>query len=129
MQQPKRKSTEGPDTCDGFCFNEKLVNRLQGVLPDEKTVQRTVDFFAALGSRTRLLVLFCLACSDELCVCDLANALDMNLSTISHQLRHLRGLELVECRRDGKMVFYRLSDPRIEEILHKEFQTNEEVRT
>ena len=117
------------DVCDSFCFNEELVARLQSALPEEETVRQSEAFFSALGSRTRLLVLFCLTLADELCVCDVANALEMNLSTISHQLRHLRNLGLVQCRREGKMAFYRLGDPRVEELLESELGSSTEEET
>ena len=80
-------------------------------------MQRATAFFSALGSRTRLLVLHCLCQAEELCVCDIANALRMNLSTVSHQLRYLRGCGLITYRSEGKMAFYRLADTRVRELL------------
>jgi DNA-binding transcriptional ArsR family regulator len=118
----KRADERAADTCSAFCFNEGLVTQLREVLPAEQELRWAESFFAALGNRTRLLVLFCLAQADELCVCDIANCLQMNLSTVSHQLRYLRGLGLVDYRREGKMAFYRLTKPRIGKLLTEEFQ-------
>jgi DNA-binding transcriptional ArsR family regulator len=101
------------DTCELFCFNQDLVNRLRAVTPDAARIDEAEQFFAALGSRTRLLILFCLTEAEELCVCDIANALEMNLSTVSHQLRHLRQAGLVTFRSEGRMAFYRLADARV----------------
>lgn len=117
MGEGERPASEADDTCEAFCFNEEMVDRLREALPEETQVRRTEQFFSALGNRTRLLVLFCLARAEELCVCDIANALEMNLSTVSHQLRHLRSLGLVDYRREGKMAFYRLAEPRVKDVL------------
>ncbi|MFW6457612.1 MAG: ArsR/SmtB family transcription factor, partial [Planctomycetota bacterium] len=69
----------GEDTCGAFCYNEKVVERLRTALPGEEKLDEMAEFFSALGNRTRLLVLTCLCEADELCVCDIANTLDMNL--------------------------------------------------
>jgi len=98
------------DTCDEFSFREEVVEQLRSTLPGDETVGAAEEFFSALSGRTRLLILCCLAQTDELCVCDLASALDLELSTVSHQLRRLRNAGLVTYRKDGKMAFYRLAD-------------------
>jgi DNA-binding transcriptional ArsR family regulator len=105
------------DTCELFCFNEDLVASLRAARPDATRVEAAAQFFSALGSRTRLLILYCLTQAEELCVCDIANALEMNLSTVSHQLRHLRQADLVTYRSEGKMAFYRLADERVRAAL------------
>jgi DNA-binding transcriptional ArsR family regulator len=102
-------SDQPKDVCELYCFNEALVTRLRESLPEEEAVEQATGSFSAMGNRTRLLILYCLSQSDELCVCDIANALQMNLSTISHQLRVLRSADLVRFRSEGKMSFYRLS--------------------
>lgn len=121
MSEATGEKSNRRDTCESFCFNEELVEKLQSSLPDEAEVNTAEEFFSALGNRTRLLVLYCLCRVEELCVCDLANALDMNLSTISHQLRYLRGHGLVDYRREGKMAFYHLSDSAVRRLLMDEW--------
>jgi DNA-binding transcriptional ArsR family regulator len=103
-----RRDSQPADVCERYCFNEPLVNRLRGSLPEEDEIERATTRFSAMGSRTRLLILYCLSQAEELCVCDIANALGMNLSTVSHQLRVLRSAGLVRFRSEGKMAFYRL---------------------
>ncbi len=93
--------------------------RLRAHLPGDAELGQAELFFCALGSRTRLLVLHCLAQAEELCVCDIANALGMNLSTISHQLRYLRHVGLVTFRSEGKMAFYRLTDAQVRSVLRE----------
>ncbi len=65
--------------------------------------------FEALSDQTRLKIIYLLS-KKELCVCDLANVLDLSISAVSHQLRRLRDLHLVKYRSEGKMAFYSLED-------------------
>ena len=53
----------------------------------------------------------------EMCVCDIADVLNMNQSAISHQLRVLKQNKLVKNRREGKSVFYSLTDDHVMSIL------------
>ena len=74
------------------------------------------ELFKALADETRVKILYLLT-QEELCVCDLAFLLDTNLPAVSHHLRFLRSLNLVRSRRDGKQVFYTLSDGHVTELL------------
>jgi DNA-binding transcriptional ArsR family regulator len=65
---------------------------------------------AALSDPTRLLIAAALAEVDELCVCDLAWIVERAQNLVSHHLRALRAQGLVRKRRDGKVVFYRLTE-------------------
>jgi len=67
------------------------------------------ELFKAMSDETRVKILHLLS-QRELCVCDLAFLFDTNLPAISHHLRFLRMLNLVKTRREGKQVFYSLSD-------------------
>ena len=74
------------------------------------------EFFKVFGDSTRIKILYVLSQS-EMCVCDIATLLQMGQSAISHQLRVLKQMRLVKFRRDGKTVFYSLSDGHIQTIL------------
>ena len=110
------------DMCQIFCFNEAVVNRLRANLPAEEDLNRAAERFSTMGSRTRLLMLYCLSQADELCVCDIATSLRMNLSTVSHQLRVLRSAGLVRFRNEGKITFYRLADSETGDLLRSELE-------
>jgi ArsR family transcriptional regulator, lead/cadmium/zinc/bismuth-responsive transcriptional repressor len=71
--------------------------------------QRMAEFFGLLGDANRLRIISLLA-DTELCVGDLAIALDMSDSAVSHQLKTLRALRLVKHRKQGRHVFYQLLD-------------------
>ncbi len=70
------------------------------------------EFFSLLGDANRLRILSALAVQ-ELCVCDLAAAVKMTESAVSHQLRALRAMRLVSYRKQGRNVFYRLKDSHV----------------
>ena len=62
----------------------------------------------------------------EVCVCDLAEALHMNQSAISHQLRILKQNKLVKSRREGKSIFYSLADDHVRTIIDQGLEHVEE---
>lgn len=76
---------------------------------DPDLLQRLAGFFSGLGDPNRLRIIDFLS-RREACVCDIADALGMRPSTVSHQLRALRHLRLVRSRRDGRHIHYRLHD-------------------
>lgn len=74
------------------------------------------DLFKIFGDPTRIRILHALS-ARELCVCDIAQALEMTQSAISHQLRILKQSHLVKFRREGKTVYYSLADSHVHTIL------------
>ncbi len=84
---------------------------------DPQKAQRMADFFGLLADPNRLRILSLLA-NAELCVGDLAIALDMSDSAVSHQLKTLRALRLVSYRKQGRHVFYQLLDRHVYDLYH-----------
>ena len=78
-------------------------------------LEKLAEFFKVFGDRTRLNILKLLL-EKELNVTEISEKLDMNNSAISHQLRVLRAANLVKTRKDGKEVFYMLSDDHVKKI-------------
>ena len=74
--------------------------------------------FKSLSDPTRLRIVSLLA-EREFCVTDLAAALGMEQSTISHQLRDMRAQRLVAFRREAQHVFYRLDDPHVRSLFEQ----------
>ncbi|MBF1988809.1 ArsR/SmtB family transcription factor [Fischerella thermalis] len=89
-------------------FTKELQPLSIQVLSSEKA-QRMAEFFSFLGDANRLRILSLLA-EKEFCVSDLAARLDMSESAVSHQLRNLRAMRLVNYRKQGRRVFYCLHD-------------------
>lgn len=88
------------------------VSQLRSQTLNPEKAQRMAEFFRLLGDANRLRILSLLA-QKELCVCDLAAALDMSESAVSHQLRTLRAIRLVSYRKQGRNVFYHLQDSHV----------------
>ncbi len=72
-------------------------------------MKKTAQLFKALSDETRLRILALLA-EGELCVCDLMATLELPQSTVSRHLAYLRNTELVEDRRQGVWMYYRLAE-------------------
>ena len=77
------------------------------------------------GDSTRIRILFALF-EEEICVCDLAELLNMTQSAISHQLRILKNAKLVKSRRDGKQIMYSLADDHVNTIINQGLEHIEE---
>ena len=78
-------------------------------------LEKLAEFFKVFGDRTRLSILKLLL-ENEMNVTEISEKLNMNNSAISHQLRVLRAANLVKTRKDGKEVFYMLSDDHVKKI-------------
>lgn len=102
--------------CENPGIHEDIVMKVNQVMPHPKELSDLANFFKIFGDETRIRILYVLSCS-EVCVCDLAEILSMTQSAISHQLRTLKQMDLVKSRRDGKTIYYSLSDSHIETIL------------
>ncbi len=87
-------------------------------LLDEDGAARLAETFKALSDPTRLRIVSLLAGS-ELCVYDLAAALGMGQSAVSHQLRTLRDLRLVRWRREGRQIYYTLDDEHVADLFRR----------
>ncbi len=83
---------------------------------DTTTARAVAHRFKMLADPTRVRLLFALA-ERELCVSEMTEALNMEQSAVSHQLRTLRACNLVQHRKVGRQVYYRLHDRQIQELL------------
>lgn len=103
----------GGDVCEVFCSDEAKVHRLKG---EVYRADGLGNLFKALSDETRAKILYCLS-REELCVCDVANILEMSVQAVSHHLRLLRAMKLVKYRRDGKLAFYSLDDGHVAHLI------------
>lgn len=85
-------------------------------LPDKLTVERIAELFKAFGDPTRVQILSQLQ-RRELCVNDIAEAVELSQSAVSHQLRILKQIHLIKYRREGKNILYSLADDHVNLIL------------
>jgi len=114
QERIEKEVAEG--VCEFMFVHEEIVKKAEKVMPNEQELLELSEFFKVFGDSTRIKILYVLSQS-EMCVCDIARLLQMGQSVISHQLRVLKQLRLVKFRKDGKSVFYSLSDDHIQTIL------------
>ncbi|KGP75075.1 ArsR family transcriptional regulator [Desulfosporosinus sp. Tol-M] len=100
------------DRCDLLCIHEDAVSEVRQQMIGDDEAQFLADTFKTLSDPTRVKMLFALL-NRELCVCDLAVVIGVSDSAVSHQLRMLRTNKLVKFRRDGKIMYYSLTDSHI----------------
>lgn len=103
------------EKCEVTLIHEDNVKKTINELPDDELIADLSDMFKIFGDQTRVKILMALE-SGELCVCDIAAVMNMSQSAISHQLRVLKQSNIVKTRREGKVVYYSISDDHVKEI-------------
>lgn len=104
------------DMCSIKEIHTDSIKKAKKQLENEETYQLLAETFKIFGNTTRLKIMSLLSVED-LCVCDLCEAMDMSQSAISHQLRTLRAQNLVKYKKEGKQARYSLADKHVVEIL------------
>ncbi|MBR5799262.1 MAG: helix-turn-helix transcriptional regulator [Lachnospiraceae bacterium] len=107
---------EVSECCENIEVHEDLLKIVEETMPDETELYDLAELFKVFGDSTRIRILFVLF-EAEVCVCDLAQALNMTQSAISHQLKILKQNKLVKNRREGKSIFYSLADDHVRTII------------
>ncbi len=91
---------------------------IEDYVPKGDILEGVVCFFSVFADYTRVKILSALAIS-ELCVTDLSRILDINQTTVSHQLRFLKSAGIVRCVRQGRIVFYSLANETVTDVILK----------
>lgn len=107
---------KGLECCETTEIHEDLLKAVNKRMPPEEELYDLAELFKVFGDSTRIRILFVLF-EAEVCVCDLAEALHMTQSAISHQLKILKNSKLVKSRREGKSIFYSLADGHVRTII------------
>ena len=94
-------------------------------MPSESRLIELADFFKNFADGTRIKILFAID-KESLCVCEIAGALNMTNSAVSHQLKMLRGSNLIKSERRGKNIYYSLADDHVRDIIEKALEHIEE---
>ena len=106
------------ECCEAVHIHSDVLEKINMDMPDEDELYDLAELFKVFGDSTRIRILYVLF-ESEACVCDIATALNMNQSAISHQLKILKQNKLVKARREGKSVFYSLADDHVRMIIAK----------
>lgn len=121
--KPKREDDErgqghDADVCDDTAHDHaQVVSEVVEALVDDATYARASELFGAFADPNRLKILDALRASPELCVSDLMSVTEMTQSAVSHALKLLRLRRLVEKRRAGRHVYYRLHDDHVVKLV------------
>lgn len=92
------------------------INDFRRYLPRFTDIKKISDFYFIFADRTRLYILASLSLK-ELCVSQLSQILSINQTTISHQLKLLRDLNIVDYRREKSLIFYRIVNPFVNDVI------------
>lgn len=109
-------SLKDVENCDEPVVHEETVRTVAGMMPEEDKLYDLAELFKVFGDSTRIRILFALF-EKDICVCDLAETLNMTQSAVSHQLKILKQSHLVAARREGKQVIYYLADDHVRTII------------
>lgn len=94
--------------CLGPNFSKAEFALMKRNLAEQKGLATLADLLGAAGNPQRLKILYLLYAHKELCVCDLAEALDLTDSAVSQHLRKLKDKNIVKTRRQGQTIYYSL---------------------
>ena len=106
----------GVERCEVIHAHAENVEKVTRDMPDDEILYDLAELFKIFGDSPRIKILYVLF-ESEMCVCDIAQLLNMTQSAISHQLRALKQSKLVKYRREGKTVFYSLADGHVRTII------------
>ena len=99
-------------------LDKKTQGMIESYVPSDEILEELVSFFSLFSDLTRLRMISALAIS-EMCVTDLSSLLNINQTTVSHQLRFLKSAGIVQSHRQGKIVFYSLTNEAVTDVILK----------
>lgn len=102
--------------CDCAIIHKEQVDNVNNNILNNENVNNLCELYKVFSDPTRLKILLALEI-ERLCVCDIANVLNMTKSAVSHQLKVLREKDLIKFDKEGKNSFYSLANDNIKEII------------
>ena len=97
-------------------ISERNKFEVRELLPDEECTNKLALYFQNFSDQTRIKILTCLSVMD-MCVSDLSAILNVNQTTLSHQLKTLKDQNIVSYRREGKVIVYMMKAPSVQEMM------------
>ena len=128
QEKQTRPSVEEETICGCVEEHAGTLAKARQEMPDVESLYDLSELFKVFGDTTRIRILWALS-EGEMCVCDLAELLEMGQSAVSHQLRLLRQARLVRCRREGKSSVYMLDDEHVRRIFELGLTHIEELKS
>ncbi len=94
----------------GTTLDRRALARMKAKVQANGNVDALADFFSVAGNPQRLRILLYLTETEELCVCDMADLLDMNVTAASAHLNKMKLQGVLKTRRDAQMIYYSIAD-------------------
>lgn len=116
------------DVCQVTCVDQERVNRVKALL-NPKVTHDVAAIFKALSDDTRMKIAYALYLEEELCVCDVGHIVGASTATASHHLRLLKKMGLAKYRKEGKLVFYSLTDDHVKQLIKIAFEHQKELNS
>lgn len=101
--------------------HDEVLKKVRSDYPEASNLDDLSDLFKVFGDSTRIKILYSLF-ESELCVCAIAELLNMTQSAISHQLKLLKDAKLVDSVREGKTIKYSLADDHVRTIIGQGYE-------
>ena len=114
-QNSQKNKKDQDDVCEIYHPHEDSIERAKKHILAEEEYTELSEFFKIFGNPTRLKIISLLNYED-LCVCDICEALGLNQNAVSNQLRILRAHNIVKYEKEGKSARYSLTDLHVEMI-------------
>ena len=111
----RRGETEMEDT---LLLDRRTQSLVEEYVPEGEILYGIVGFFSIFADASRVRILSALAIT-EMCVTDISRVLNINQTTVSHQLRFLKNVGIVKAARLGKVIFYSLKNDTVNDVLLK----------
>ena len=86
-------------------------------VPEKEARTQIANLFKGFADATRVHILCLLLTREEMCVSEIAEQTEVSQSAISHQLQLLKQMHLIKFRREGKNIYYSLTDDHVRTIL------------
>ncbi|CAD7359974.1 MULTISPECIES: ArsR/SmtB family transcription factor [Staphylococcus] len=113
-------------TCDTFSIDAEIVHEAKQEI-ENSNIEHVSQMFKSIADVNRAKITFALCEHEELCVCDIAEILNITVANASHHLRSLYKNGIVTYRKEGKRAFYRLYDEHIRQIMTISIEHKKEV--
>ena len=113
----------------GLTISREDLASMRGRIQSNTEIDKLAAFFATAASPHRLRILLYLSEAEELCVCDLAELLHLNMTTVSAHLNRMKLQGVLKTRRDAQMIYYSIADPERIALLGAAFSSVHETRS
>ncbi len=102
--------------------SNNITRKLKQEINNKKEIIKCANQFGLMGDPTRMKICWLLCKHPELSVSEIAEVMNVSISTISHSLKKLKNYSLVESRRNHKQIFYRLADSDFNTVIKNNLQ-------